>query len=372
MHNTELAQRRTVTRLALLNGLIIGLALAAGLWLPALITLAGVPTSPLQFAAIGAGAVLVVVLCVLAGWVTGRLQHTAVSFFAWLVAGALVTLILAYRPYQLSNVLVWLLEPGLYGQLVFPPLEASVAVIIFSGLIILLALTVLALLQQYRLQGLVAEWQPGEGLTSWAWLVLLLPGALMFAAGLVTGNIFGAGATSRELQDLERAIEVARTYEGDLFARGLEDGINYAALRNVQDQLGPDYTLIILGAYPELSQTIVTAHFDNGVWINCRFINQQLTFCDDAPAPYTVGFSALITGREPDCEDCLPEAAEEWQRWLAERRDALGPDPQVSFLRQRGSYLLMRAAAPDDTFAITCWFEGLDPVRVVSCQEVDP
>lgn len=369
MANSEIAQRRTFMRLALLNGLIIGLALAAGLWLPALITLAGVPTSPLQFAAIGVGALLVIALCIFTGWVTGRVQHTAVSFLLWLIAGALVTLILAYRPHQISNALVWLLDPGLYGELVFAPNEARVVGIILSGLIILLALALLALLQQYRLEGLVGEWQPGERLTTWAWLVLLLPGALVFAAGLITGNIFGAGATSRELQDLERAIEVARTYDGDLFALGLEDGINYAALRNVQDQLGPDYTLIVAGTYPELSQTIVTAHFEGGVWINCRFINEQLTFCDEAIAPYTVGFSALITGREPDCEDCLPVAADEWQRWLVERRDALGADPQITFLRQRGSYLLMRAAAPGDTFAITCWFEGLDPVQVVSCQE---
>lgn len=372
MDNNELAQRRTFTRLALLNGLIIGLALAAGLWLPALISLAGVPTSPLQFAAIAVGALLVVALCILAGWLTGRLQHTAIAFFVWLLTGVLVTLILAYRPNQLSNVLVWLLEPGLYGEIIYPPNEARIAGIVLSGLIILIALALLALLQQYRLEGLVAEWQPGEGLTTWAWLVLLLPGALVFAAGLVTGNIFGAGATSRELQDLERAIEVARTYDGDLFARGLEDGINYAALRNVQDRLGPDYTLILLGTYPELSQTIVTAHFENGAWINCRFINQQLTFCDDAPAPYTIGFSALITGREPDCEDCLPQADEEWQRWLAERRDAMGPGPQITFLRQRGSFILMRAAAPDETHAITCWFEGLDHVSLVSCQEARP
>ncbi len=372
MDNNELAQRRILTRLALLNGLIIGLALAAGLWLPAIISLIGVPTSPLQFAAIAAGAFLVIALCTLAGWITGRLNNIVLTFLTWLISGAFITLILAYRSQQLSNLLVWLLEPALYGRTVFPPNAAPIAGIIISGLVLLLALGLLALLQQYRLEGLVGEWQPGERLTTWAWLVLLLPGALVLVAALVTGSIFGAGATSRELQDLERAIEVARTYDGDLFARGLEEGINYAALRNVQDQLGPHYTLTVAGTDPQLSQTTVTAHFDNGAWINCRFINQQLTFCDDASAPYTLGFSALITARDPDCEDCLPQADDEWTRWLAERRNALGTDPQISFVRQRGAHVLMRAAAPGGAFAVTCWFEGIDPVRLLSCEEVQP
>lgn len=372
MDNNELAQRRTVARLALLNGLIIGVALAAGLWLPAIISLAGVPTSPLQFAAIAAGALLVVALCVFTGWITGRLNNIGLTFLVWLISGALITLILAYRSQQLSNLLVWLLEPTLYGRTVFPPNEAPIAAIILSGLILLLALALLALLQQYRLEGLIGEWQPGGRLTAWAWLVLLLPGALVFVAALVTGNIFGAGATSRELQDLERAIEVARTYDGDLFARGLEEGINYAALRNVQDQLGPDYTLTVVGTDPELSQTIVAAHFDNGAWINCRFINQQLTFCDDASVPYTLGFSALVTGRQPDCDDCLPQAEDQWASWLADRRDVLGPEPQISFVRQRGAHVLMRAAAPDGAFAVNCWFEGVDDVRLLSCEEVQP
>lgn len=372
MDNNELAQRRTFSRLALLNGLIIGLALAAGLWLPALISLIGVPTSPLQFAAIAAGALLVIALCTLAGWITGRLNNIGLTFLVWLITGALITLVLAYRSQQLLNLLIWLLEPALSGRAVFPPNEAPIAGIILSGLVLLLALALLALLQQYRLEGLIGEWQPGENLTAWAWLVLLLPGALVFVAGLVTGNIFGAGATSRELQDLERAIEVARTFDGDLFARGLQEGINYAALRNVQDQLGPDYTLTIAGTDPELSQTIVTAHFDNGAWINCRFINQQLTFCDDASAPYTLGFSALITGNQPQCDDCLPQADDEWTSWLAQRRDALGSDPQINFVRQRGAHVLMRAAAPDGVFAVNCWFEGVDDVRLLSCEEVQP
>jgi len=372
--NREIAERRIFARLGLLNGVVIGLALAAGLWLPALWALAGVPTSLLPVAAVAAGAFLVLVICTLAGWISGRLQHTAASMLVWLAAGVLVTLVVAYRPYQFSTLLSWLLEPALYGRAVFPPSNASVAGIIISGLFLLLALAVLALLQQYRLEGLIGEWQPGERLTSAGWLQILLPGILLLAVGLLTGDIFGARATSQALQDTQRAIEVARTYEGDLFALGLAEGLNYAALRGVREQLGADYTLSLAESDPEMGQTVITARFENGAWINCRLIHEQLTFCEDASAPYTLGFASLISGGQPPCDDCRPQAGDAWASWLAERREILGPEPQIDFVRQRGAHVLMQASAPDGApgggRAIRCWFEGVDPVRLLSCQEV--
>ena len=139
----------------------------------------------------------------------------------------------------------------------------------------------------------------------------------------------------------------------------------------MQQQLGGDYTLDLVETNPETAQTVFVAHFEDGAWINCRFINEQLSFCDDASLPYTVGFAALISGENPDCDNCLPQVDQSWARWLAEHRAALGDDPQISFVRQRGAHVLMRAAS-DGGSAISCWFEGANPVRLRQCQETAP
>ena len=361
-------------RLGILNGLAIGLALALGLWLPATLTLLRLPIDRLPLLVVLAAALLVAAISLFAGWITARLQHPLLTLLIWILAAVLITLVVGYRAYQLSSAFVWLVEPALFGQPVFPPNQARLAAIILSGLFILLALAVLALLQNYRLQGVMGELQPGGGLSASGWSRLLAPTLLALAAGIVTGNLFGDRAASRILRDMDTAIQVANTYEGDLFARGLEDGINYAALRGVQDRLGPDYSLIPVLTDPEIGQTIAAAHFSNGAWINCRFIYEQLTFCDDASLPYTLGFSALIrgTGMAMSCSDCLPQAGASWQSWLEERRASLGDEPRITFVRQRGAHVLMQAAAPNGGDAIRCWFSGVDPVQLLSCREVRP
>lgn len=369
MDETEAREGRELGRLGLLNGLVIGLALALGLWLPGIISLAGVPTTFLPLATVVIFSLLVIAICCLAGWVTGRLHRTGASLVAWLLAGIAIMLIVAFRDYQLSTVFVWLLEPTLSGEAIFPPFAGKLAGIILAGLLVLLVLITLALIQEYRLEGLLGEVKAGGGLTPSGWWRLLLPGVVVLGAGLVTGNFFGNQTTFQALQNTHRAIEVARSYEGDLFALGREEGLNYAALRGVQEQLGPDYTLFLVATDQETGQTIVTAHFASGAWINCNFVYEHLVFCGDASAPYTEGFAALITGNEPSCDDCLPQADANWIDWLGERRSRFGGDPEISFARQWGNHVRMRATAPDGDYAISCWFQGVDPVRLLSCQE---
>lgn len=371
MDRSEHAERRDLSRLSLLNGLIIGLLLAGGFWLPTIVIYSGVRTGGLTWFTIVAGAICVVLICTLAGWLSGRLRHTVAALLIWLAAAILVIVVVAYRPYQLSTFFAWLSEPALWGRPIFPNSAGTLAGAILSGFFVLLALTVLALLQAYRLEGLLGEVQAGGRITPYGWSRLLLaPLLLALPAAIVTGNIFGDRATSNMLQQMQRAIDVAAAYDGDLFALGLQEGINYAALRGVQEQLGAEYTLDLVQTDPETAQTIITAHFDDGAWINCRFINEQLSFCEDASAPYTVGFASLISGAPPACDDCAPQLDESWASWLAERRAAMGDDPQIRFVRQRGAHVLMHAFSGDGERAIACWFEGSNPVRLLQCEDL--
>lgn len=56
------------------------------------------------------------------------------------------------------------------------------------------------------------------------------------------------------------------------------------------------YTLAVGGIDPDSASTFIIAYFDNGTWVSCRVINDQLSFCADASPPYTSGFAGIIAG----------------------------------------------------------------------------
>jgi hypothetical protein len=170
------------------------------------------------------------------------------------------------------------------------------------------------------------------------------------------------------------AIEVARTTEGDLFELGIERGVNYGAINAVRDQLTENYSLRVGEINPTTSQTFILADFDNDSWINCRTLNDQLSFCYDALPPYTVGLASLITGVAPpeDCRGCQIQADEEWTNWLQDRAAQFGSEPQIERLAQWGGYVLLQVASADGEYVVECLFDKMSPVHLDHCEEVQP
>jgi hypothetical protein len=282
----------------------------------------------------------------------------------------LSALFIGYQPYFGRTLGVWFSDSRFWGIDVFPFTSGSNAGLILGGLVIILALTILGVLQSYRLETAQRE-LTAKGRLSWrSWLTLLIPFPFVFLAAFVTTSMqVNPAATAAAV--VYDAIEVSRSYDGDLFQLGLERGSNYAALQGVRDQLTDSYTLNVGEVDNQASMAFVLAEFDNGAWINCRVINDQLSFCFDAAPPYEVGLASLITGEAPPeiCRGCVPRVSEDTQAWLAARSEQLGPQPQIERLAQWGGYVLMRAAAPDDSFAVDCWFDRMSPVTLDYCQE---
>jgi hypothetical protein len=201
-------------------------------------------------------------------------------------------------------------------------------------------------------------------------VIILLPMPLVILVALLTSSMQikpAAGAVNV----VDRAIKVANSTEEDLGQLGVQTGENYGALSPVQDQLTDSYTLRIGEADPLTSQTFILAEFDNGTWLNCRTMNDQLSFCYLADPPYTAGLASLINGEPPpqDCRGCPPRADEAWETWLQKRAPLLGADPRFERLGQWGGYVLMRVAAADGSYAIECRFDKMSPVQLESCWE---
>ena len=364
------AHRRPIFyRLSFLNGLLIGLALGVGAWGMEMARIARLPvTSYLPALLLGLG--LVIVLCGLVGWLTGRIGLTPVTVVLWGLAAVVCMLILGYLPYYGRTFTVWLLDRQFWGRTIFPyTLEGSPVGLVLGGLLIILVLMGLGLLQNYRLENITLETGPRGRLNGRGWLSLLTPLPVVFLASLITQSVIANPAAAAP-EIINRAVANAQAYDGDLRGLELGDGISYGALQPVKALLGPEFTLSIVDVNPLNSTVIVGVDFADGGWIYCRVINDQLSFCYDASPPYTEGLRSLVTGVPPaeDCRGCILQATDEAAAWLAERRDLLG-NPEIQRVAQQGNHVLMRVSG-DAGFAVECWVVGISPMQLTECHEV--
>ena len=366
--NQDARPRPSSPKLGFLNGLFIGLTLALGVWGLEAVNLAEAPV-PLQYPSLIFAAVMLIILHSLTGWISGRLEKIGIVLLVWLVTAVLSSFIIAYQPTFGRTLTVWVADRRFWGLPVYPFTIDSLAAPILAGFFLILVLLFLAFLQNYRLEAVGREVNENGRLQFRAWLLLLFPLPFIIAAGIITRDVVG-DPSAQAVQLVHQAIEVGRTYEGDLFALGLREGLNYAALQGVREQMSANYTLGVGGVDPAASLTFVVAHFDNGAWVNCRIISEHLSYCYDAAPPYTVGLTSLITGEAPPetCLGCLPRLRSEWRTWLRSKGANFAGAPQVHRLAQWGGHVLMRAEASD--YALECWFSGISPVQLDRCEEV--
>ncbi|MCI0394654.1 MAG: hypothetical protein L0332_11065 [Chloroflexi bacterium] len=366
----EQRQRVFYRRLGLLNGLALGLAIVLGVWGPQLAALSGIPAAS-AYASVIVAATLIFLLAGLIGWLTARIARGWITFLLWLATAAVIVVIIGYQPNQLRTLAIWLSDRRFWGLPIYPFLGGSVVALILAGFLMLLTLATLAILQDYRLEGIYSSLKSQKRPGCVTWFLLLLPLPLVVLAAYVTGNIVSGSYSSRTLWLVNEVIQTGRTYEGDLFALSRAEGINYDAIHGVRDQLEGNYTLFIGSVELETATTFVVVHFDSGSWINCRVVNEQLSFCYDASLPYTIGLASLISG-EPvpeDCRGCVPRVSDEWRAWLQERGGRFAGPPQVRRVTQQDSYVLMEAASTTGDYKLFCWFNGLTVVRIESCGE---
>ncbi len=359
-------------RLGLLNGGLIGLALALGALGPGALV-AGGAVAPLWYAGLVSGLIALVVLAGLTGWVTAFLRKTALSLLLWMAAGVGITTVLGHLPYEGNTLMAWLLDRRFWGLPLFPFSPAALARQVMAGFFIFLALAILGLLYLHRLEGIADACTADQRLTARAWLLLLLPLPLLFGVGLIADNL-AYQPVRRALGLTDQVIRTARTYDGDLFALSIERGVNYNAAAAVRHLLSPSYTLSIgeieLGA---AGTVFVVAHFDNGAWVNCRIVADQVSFCWDASPAYLRGLPALLAGQTvADCPECTVAVDAAARTSLEAQQARFAEPPQVHRLAQQGSYVWMRAESLAGDQAVDCLLQGITPVRLVECRAVSP
>lgn len=369
-HRAQL--RRLYVRLGSRNGWLVGLALALGAWTPQAVALSAAHVR-LVYPSLILGTLVLMSLGGLAGWLAARRGSGPWGGLVWFLAAGLMTWTIGHLPYEGQSLIAWLADRRFWGLPIYPFTPAAQARLMMVGFFIVLSLTILGLLQDYRLESIRSEIGADGRLGSRAWFLLVLPLPLVFGAGLIADNLMNS-PTRVAHQLVHKAIRIGRTYPGDLFQLGLETGINYNAISGVRDQLSANYSSftgeVNLGA---ANTVVVVTHFDNGAWINCRVTANQLLHCYDASPPYRLGFPALLaTGETPqDCRRCTVQVNDEQRDWLLAQSANWEDSPYVTRLAQWGSYVLMQARSPTDGFAVECLFHGISPVRLDHCREAE-
>jgi hypothetical protein len=362
---------RLLARLGRRQGWLTGLALALGAW-----GLHAVVVSRSQAQAIVPPLVLglaaLVLVGGLAGWVAALRESTLWGGLAWFLAALAMTWILGHVPCEGRSLLAWLAEPRFWGVPIYPYSPAARARLLMVGFFVVLFLTVLGFLQSYRVEGIAAETEEDGRLSGRAWFLLLAPLPFVVGAGLIADNLLHQPERVA-YRLLHEAIRTGRTYPGDLFELSLEQGVNYNAIAGVRDQMSAGYALstveVVLGPANAL---VIRADFDNGAWIHCRVIADQLSHCYDASLPYVQGFSALLTQGQtpPDCRACTIRLTEEQSAWLAARTARWADEPTITRQAQAGSTVLMEAQPPGRQPAVQCRFRGVSPVVLDRCWDV--
>jgi hypothetical protein len=276
-------------------------------------------------------------------------------------------------PYEGRSLIVWLADRRAWGLPIYPSSEAAGVGVWLAGFFVVLLLVFLGLLQPYRMEGVTGESDDAGRLGGRGWFLLLLPLPLLVGVGFVADSMVNKPLRVAP-QLVDEAITVGSTYQGDLFEYGLEKGVNYQAISSVRDQLSENYALSIGSVDLGVSDTVmVVADFDNGAWINCRVVAEQLSFCYDASLPYMQGLPSVITtGELPEgCPYCKFSVSDDLRSRLHGRKADFAGTPEVTRLAQWGSHVLVQAESPDGEYAIQCLFEGLAPVRLDRCWEVN-
>ncbi len=371
----ETHQLPSYGRLAVLNGLLIGLAISLAYWGPKVMVLLDLPV-PSVYPGIILSSLLIILLCTVVGWLSGIMGKGWVTALAWLGTAVTVTLLLGHIPLISQNWWGWLADSRFRGLPIYTmPPNITWWSFIIAGLALIFVLVILAILQALRLEHAYNELGDRASLSARAFFILLIP-ALFAGLGAYMMPDHAGNAPRQALAFTHEGIQVGRTYKGDLFALSRQTGFNYSAVAPVHDQIDGPYQLAVAEIDPFGSLITIAAHFDSGAWINCQ-VNADylratyLSFCNEASRPYTVGFRSLFTG-EPlpeTCFGCRPQVNAEWLSWLQRRAGRFEGTPHFEWLAQQGSYIWMRAASPNGEYAIDCLFHGIKNVTVEKCME---
>lgn len=320
------AQRRILrarSNKGLLYGGLVGLLVSLALWGYDSLVLSGI-SADLPALKFLAGALLLVLIGCLAGWLTGRSNQIWQAAVIWLFVGLSAALIALRMPFEGVSYLIGLLEPDFRGMDIYP--YVSLERVSPLTITILLGLVTTALGVMLR----IALDQAMNGSKRMLWLaaVLFLP------LGLLADYLINE-PLRQPLIIVDQQIKSEIASQTTASAQDETEELDFL----VREALGEQFenpNRLVRGVYTK-DEVSVYLDFDS-VWGYCTVAGQVAEACGTSLNRYVRPFVCVLAGgAEEECKIRLVPGSEESLESL--RAQAIGADVQFSVLSQRGTVI---------------------------------
>ena len=348
--------------LGLAFGFLMGLAFVAGAW--------GIDafglwraSAYLPWLRCGLGAVLILPLAVLTGWLVARSDSALVGFVSWVLVAFLFSYWSGHVPYELTSWAVGKLLPVFEGLQVYPFNPSAL-----TRLWIVAAISGVLFAIGGALQTVVMD--SARATTMVARKIFLLSVCLPFFLG---AGIFSDLIIQRPLRQpllvINDLLQFALNTEGQQVDKLLARSMHLGAIDGIRRLLHQPRRLI-MGDYDQdtLESGRVLVDF-NGNWVRCWVITGQPSYCQLSNEHYGQGFSCLWRTQGKGDETCRVRLADDAQVWFEEWRKQGGNpwiwQPEIQVRAQYGTVALLDVTLGQVTY--DCRFRDVPTMTLEAC-----
>jgi hypothetical protein len=306
-------------RLGLGFGFLMGIAFVVGAWgLDAYeMTRA---SAALPWLRLGLGALLVVPLCMLAGWLVARADSALAGLVTWLLMAVVLNYWAGHVPYEMVSWVVGRLTPEFQGQQVYPFCVSALTRLWISAAVSGVLLAIAGALQTN-----VVDAARNTTLVPRRIFTFMACVPFFILSG-VFADLMIQRPLRQPLEAIDDLIQFALDTEGQEVDKILARTMHLGALKPIQPALHQPRRLV-LGDYDleDLESARVLVDF-NGTWARCYVIAEQPSYCQPSQEYYGEKFACLWQSQGMGSKGCKLNVAEPAQAWF-ERWLELGGNP---------------------------------------------
>ena len=372
----QLAARGFYRKAGALYGLIFGICFGAFTWGRDSWILAQ-NNADLASAKLFVGMPIVILLCVLIGWLSALSSSAPITIMLWGITGGLLGIVAGRMPYDGGNLIAWLQETRLWGEIIFPAGYASMVLMVIVIVVGVCVGFLVGICEVFALDWAwdhaTSEGRMGRG--SWIALLVCVPLALLYAS-VVDSQI------NRPMRDPQMSIgELVRFSIGEKEGNSRIVQESYGAVKPFIEGFTDQYTVHLSEYDPQnLLSGYVDVAFENGLILRCATARietvsatrHRIITCDD----HSLRLSSRI-------DDLVYTAINGKRRWLAEStaefivkdeaikmldgyRKNLNDSYQIVDYFQKGGWIFAKIQF-ENGLEISCRFQGTGFMVVDQC-----
>ncbi len=358
------ARGRFMRQAGLLYGAIFAIGFAFALWGPDAIALQQAFVY-LWWGKFAIGFVLILPVCLFAGWLSGSVSQSAVGIGLWIVACPIIILIAGHVPYDGVSWLASLNDPYPTAQVMYPFTAPTAAI---TGLCMLMGAGIGLFMGLISLFAIGRAWDRSTRSNRLSLRSILMLGlSLIPIVPLAPIVDYYIDAPRRfALVDVQTVIDLALDPRVNL------DSLRMPFLKNLRGDLSANYSLMWVSSTADEQMSNIDVQFDNGLLLRCDYNFGNVSLCTRLNQNLNEWMTELMTTGHLSCKGCSVRTDRVTRRWLAATLPTLNGSASllsVSLLKHQSGWVYERAVF-DNGQLIDCRFSGDSPIIVDLCVEI--